>query len=89
MIKFISYDGKWPCLCMGILTIEVNGELKQLDGVMVSGGQICRNEDWDMWAEQGMWSVDLTDYPELQQHEKEITDLVNENVKYGCCGGCI
>ena len=26
MIKFISYTGKYPCLCLGVLTVEINGK---------------------------------------------------------------
>ena len=25
-IKFISYTGKWPNLCSGVLTVEINGK---------------------------------------------------------------
>lgn len=25
-VKFISYTGKYPCLCMGVLTLEIEGE---------------------------------------------------------------
>lgn len=24
-VKFISYDGKYPCLCMGMLILEIDG----------------------------------------------------------------
>lgn len=24
-VKFISYDGKYPCLCMGTLILEIDG----------------------------------------------------------------
>lgn len=27
MIKFISYDGKYPHLCSGVLTVDINGQL--------------------------------------------------------------
>ena len=30
-VKFISYTGKWPCLCVGTLTVEINGK-EYLDG---------------------------------------------------------
>ena len=90
-IKFVSYDGKWPCLCFGVLTIKVDEKTYKLDNVMTSGGCICGgpHTDWDMWAETGPWSLDLKEYPELQPYEKEITEIVNENVIWGCCGGCI
>jgi hypothetical protein len=26
MIKFISYTGKWPNLCSGVLTVEIDGK---------------------------------------------------------------
>lgn len=91
MVEFISYDGKWPNLCSGVLTIKVNGTSYKLENVMVSGGCIIGgpHTDWDMWSEQGPWTVDLEEYPDLKQYEDEITRLVNENVEYGCCGGCI
>ena len=89
MVEFVSYNGKYPCLCMGVLTIKVNGKPYSFNHAMISGGRICRNEDWDMWAEQGDWSVDLDEHPELEPYKEEITQLVNENVEYGCCGGCI
>ena len=91
MIEFISYDGKWPNLCSGTLTIKVNGTLYELENVMISGGCIMGgpHTNWDMWAEQGSWRLDLQDYPDLKPYEDEITNLVNENVEYGCCGGCI
>lgn len=26
MLKFISYSGEYPCLCMGVLTVEIDGK---------------------------------------------------------------
>jgi hypothetical protein len=89
MVEFVSYDGKWPCLCHGILKIKVDGEPYSFEYAMLSGGRICRDEDWDMWAEEGEWSIDLGEHPELEPYKDEITRVVNENVPYGCCGGCI
>ena len=50
MVEFVSYDGKYPCLCMGTLVIKVNEENYSLEDAMISGGSICRDEDWDMWG---------------------------------------
>ena len=88
-VEFISYDGAYPNLCRGTLEIKVNGEIHWLEYCLQSGGDICRNEDWDMWAIQGPWEVDLSEYPKLQPYYEEIKECVNNNVPYGCCGGCI
>ena len=88
-VKFIAYDGEYPNLCAGALEIEVNGESYILDHILISGGRVWFDEDWEDHVDKGMWSVNLSDYPELQQYEDEITDIVNENIPYGCCGGCI
>lgn len=85
-IEFVGYDGKYPCLCMGSLTIKVEGEIHHLRGILRSGGGI--SNDYSE-IEEGPWEVDLSDYPELEPYKKEITDVVNENIDYGCCGGCI
>ena len=89
MIEFVSYDGKWPCLCMGTLTIRVDGKTYKFEHAMISGGYICRDADWNMWSEEGDWELNLYEHPELKPYKKEITRLVNENVEHGCCGGCI
>lgn len=89
MVEFVSYDGKWPCLCNGTLIIKVDGKTYSFDNAMISGGRICHNSDWDMWSEQGPWEIDLEEHPELEQYKEEITRVVNINVRQGCCGGCI
>ena len=89
MVEFISYDGKYPCLCMGTLTIKVNGKTYWLNNKMISGGCIRRDGDWNMWSEYGDWEIDLEKYPELEPYKEEITQVVNDNVEQGCCGGCI
>ena len=89
MVKFISYDGKYPCLCMGTLCIEVNGKQYLFYHAMHSGGYIGHDEDWNMWAGQGEWEINLFEHPELEPYKEEITRVVNENVPQGCCGGCI
>lgn len=89
MVEFISYDGKYPCLCMGTLTIKVNEKTYWLHNKMISGGCIMRDGDWNMWSEYGDWEIDLEKYPELEPYKEEITQVVNDNVEQGCCGGCI
>ena len=89
MVEFISYDGKYPCLCMGTLTIKVNGKTYWLNNKMISGGCIMRDGYWNMWSEYGDWEIDLEKYPELEPYKEEITKVVNDNVEQGCCGGCI
>ena len=89
MIEFVSYDGEYPGLCMGTLTIKVDGKTYKFEHALISRGQICRDDDWNMWAEKGDWEVNLFEHPELEPHKEEITRLVNENVEHGCCGGCI
>ncbi len=87
-IEFISYDGKYPNLC-STLVIQVDDKVYNLKGVLISGGRICHGKNWHMWAEKGDWRIDLDSYPELKPYKEEITDLVNENIRQGCCGGCI
>lgn len=89
MVEFVSYDGRWPCLCNGTLTLKVNGNTYSFNHAMISGGYVMRDEDWNMWSEQGDWEIDLEEHPELEPYKEEITQVINDNVEHGCCGGCI
>lgn len=88
-VKFISYDKNPWGWCFGILTIEMNGKLYKLKDILISGGSI----GWDGDTEEvitGPWKVKEEKLPEkLKPYIKEIEEIVNNNVEYGCCGGCI
>lgn len=59
MIKFISYDGKWPALCMGTLVVEKNGKQYSMKYVLESGGSCGFNKDYsESYIEYGEWSID-------------------------------
>lgn len=90
MVKFISYNGAYPCLCFGTLVIEVDGERYELGDILQSGGSVSFDEDLEAIVTQGEWVICEHSLPdELKSLKWEIENVVNENVPYGCCGGCI
>lgn len=86
-VKFISYNGEYPNLCAGTLVLEIKGNRVELENVLSSGGACFIDNDYNELIEKGAWSVNVPE--EYQQYTEEITDLVNENVPLGCCGGCL
>lgn len=99
-VKFISYDGKYPCLCMGTLTLEIDGtkynfgdNYKRRDNYPAfwsSGGDCSFTEDWDDVVTSGEWLINVNEIPEeFRKYAKEIDEVFNTNVPYGCCGGCL
>ena len=87
-VEFISYDGEYPNLCGGTLILKIDGEEVTFpEYCMSSSGSVWFDEEWDEHIEEGPWYVDV---PEEYTHlRKEIHEVVNDNVPYGCCGGCI
>lgn len=98
-VKFVSYTGRYPNLCSGILTLEIDGEFAtfghnywredqpQYRQFWSSGGGLQPNYE-GTW--QGEWQIDVNKLPEqFRQYATEIDEVFNNNVKYGCCGGCI
>lgn len=102
MVKFISYTGKFPNLCSGILTLEVNDRIyvfgqtynnpNNLNSFWLSGGSCgfagpgYSNE----YVDRDAWKIDVDSLPEeLKLYAKEIAEVFNANVHYGCCGGCL
>lgn len=90
-IEFVSYDGCYPCLCMGNLTLKVNGTEMTFEGILESGGTCgFRNDYSEEIVTHGKWEIDEDRLPEnLVPYAGKIAEIVNENVAYGCCGGCI
>lgn len=86
-VKFISYNGEYPCLCYGTLVLEIEGKRVELKNILSSGGTCYIDSDYDEIVKKGAWSVNVPE--EYKQYEEEITNLVNENVPFGCCGGCL
>lgn len=90
MIEFISYDGRYPNLCSGTLSVKVNGKLYKLNNVLYSGGSVWFDENYCEHVDCGEWRVNKSRIPdELDEYIDEIMFVVNENVEYGCCGGCV
>ncbi|MBO7060141.1 MAG: hypothetical protein J6W54_03460 [Fibrobacter sp.] len=90
--EFVSYDGEFPSLCSGILKIRVDGKEYELGPhVLESGGSVSFDENWEDSISNGPWRIcEYYELPEeLKPFKTEITELVNDNVTFGCCGGCV
>ena len=81
-IEFVSYDGEYPCLCAGTLVLRIDGEIVRLENCLESGGFL----DDDYNPVEGDWIVSLP--TEINHLKEEITEIVNQNILHGCCGGC-
>lgn len=90
-VKFISYTGEYPNLCSGVLTVSIEGKIVALPKYSCnSGGSVWFDNDWCENIEEGPWSIDDDDIPgEYLEYKDEIIACMNENVPYGCCGGCV
>lgn len=86
-IEFVSYDGDYPNRCSGNLVLRVNGvEVEFPKYCLSSGGGITPNYE-GTW--KGPWTVDTwpNNFPEAAK--LKALEVINDNVHYGCCGGCI
>lgn len=92
-VKFVSYTGSYPALCIGVLTLEIDGEEyifgsteSDFDSFWSSGGGITDNYE----TFTGEWRIDVDILPEqFRKYATEIDEVFNDNVDWGCCGGCI
>ena len=78
MVKFVSYDGRYPNLCSGTLVLEVDGKKRELAHALCSGGSVSFGRNWNAFVTSGSWSVDLPE--DLEPYRKEIEELVNSEV---------
>lgn len=56
-----------------------------------SGGRCgFHNQYSDPYTIKEEWQIDVQDIPEkYRKYAPEIDELFNDNVPYGCCGGCL
>lgn len=103
-VAFISYTGKWPCLCHGILALEIDGQPVTFGnqdeyGPKLPDGSIPDHpEFWSTGGrcsaypdpvEHGEWQVDVSLLPgQYRAYAEEIDAVLNRNIEHGCCGGC-
>lgn len=88
-IEFVNYDGSYPTLCSGTLTLKVDGVEMAVKCGLVSGGWVSFDENWDEHVQDGPWEVEFNDDFFTKEEQEYIVSLVNDNVEWGCCGGCV
>ena len=110
-IEFVSYTGRYPNLCRGVLTLKIDEkEVKfghdsctfdydtmkykddNYDSFWQSGGACgFKNNYANSYVNQHPWELSsISDLPEyLIPYADDLITVFNENVRYGCCGGCL
>ena len=97
-IEFVSYDGEYPMLCHGNLVLKINGKKFEFDDTHYpkfwsSGGEVSFDDDWNEEVTQDEWywrCFEENKLPKIILDNKElIMEIFNENVPFGCCGGCV
>lgn len=103
-IEFVSYSGEYPCLCYGKLVVKIDGKETSfgsgfdLDAdypsFWGSGGStgFVDQVDWEPVVTKGEWQLEACkkSYPEeIWKIMPDLLGVMNENVRHGCCGGCL
>ena len=98
-VEFVSYTGKWPNLCSGILTLKIYGEEHRFGyrsgehlPFWTSGGCCGFPNGYGAEASisEGPWVIDADRLPSaFKSLASEIDEVFNSNVPFGCCGGCL
>lgn len=101
-VEFVDYTGEFPCLCSGEVTLKIDGQVVEFCRYksdsektgkpylsLTSGGRCYFDDDveWHDHVEYGPWSIDLD--PRYAEIEDEILEVINSNIPWGCCGGCL
>lgn len=85
-IEFVKiYEKEWA-LCGSTVVLKINDQEIEFHRILGSGGSVSWGDEEEINI--GPWCVrNLPEY--LEKYEEEITKVINDNVDWGCCGGCI
>lgn len=91
--EFVRYTGSYLVLCHGDLMFTMDDKFITLNVSLEPGGTITFDDNGleqitvAPWKDIFDWS--FIDHPEFKKWKPEILKMINENVPYGPCGGCI
>lgn len=83
MIKYRIERGSSYSLCSTKVFATINN--KEYEISLHSGGYVSWGDE-DI-VEEGPWDIYIP--AEIKEYEETIKRWVNENIEWGCCGGCI
>ena len=97
-ITFVSYTGKFPSLCCGILKLVIDGETvtfgpsTSVEKPMYD--RFWRSGGYTNWITEEVvrrgWCVCADELPEqYRAYAYEIQEVMDANIPHGCCGGCL
>lgn len=101
-VEFVDYTGEFPCLCSGEVTLKIDGYVVEFCRYksdsektgkpylsLTSGGRCYFDDECNDHVIDGPWSIDLD--PRYAELEDEIFEVINinNNIPWGCCGGCL
>lgn len=91
-VVFVSYSGKDPNLCDGTLVLLINGKEYKFSSMLTKPENGVYPSFWMSGGGCGYkapWSIYASNLPEeIRQYAYEIDEVFNDNVPFGCCGGC-
>jgi hypothetical protein len=86
----IKYNGAYPNLCSGDLTVWVDGRKWEFeDHCLSSGGSVFFKRNWEEVVEKGDWSVNTWPKGFPEGDKKRVLEAINTKIPHGCCGGCV
>lgn len=87
----IKYNGEYPCLCMGNLTVVVDeNEYNFGEYCLESGGHVHFNKDEeDFVVSKGNWKISKWPDKFPEEYKSFVLKEINNKIRKGCCGGCI
>jgi len=85
----VRYDGSYPSLCSGNLTVIIGGVKFPFPNYCLrSGGCWWYDAEGD-WTEEGPWSISRWNEDIPEELRPAVLEAINSAIPCGCCGGCI
>ena len=91
MEVIVEYSGAWPCLCMGELKVTINGVVYDFPfNCLTSGGSTYFRDGYSQaHVDKGPWEINKWPDNFPKEYKAATLEAVNENIPWGCCGGCL